>query len=158
METITETKRKSRPFPRDCYRCGKREVYPAVIPYALEVKYGDELYTIEIPRLETPRCRACETVVFDTHVDEQINAAERALLRLLQPAEIRAGRERLGLTRAELAGRLGVAEAELADWENDVSIQPRAADNLLRVFFAFPQVRAVLTGKERDAGLGVLAG
>lgn len=144
MQTTIETKTKSRPCPRDCFRCRKSEVYPTVVPYSLQVKYEDSLYTVEIRELETPRCRACGEIVFDNHVDEQINAAQRKLLRLLQPAEIREGRERLGLTRDELAKRLGVTEAALADWEDDISIQPRNVDNLMRVFFAFPEVRAVL--------------
>jgi putative zinc finger/helix-turn-helix YgiT family protein len=128
------------------------------MPYTLQVKYEEDLHTLDIPQLETPRCSACGEIVFDAHVDAQINAAQKRQLGLLQSAQIRDGRERLGLTRSQLAGRLGVADAALADWENDISIQPRSADNLLRVFFAFPEVRAALNGDERDAGLGVLAG
>ena len=157
MQTTTiETKFKSRPFPRDCFRCGKREVYRTIIPYSLQVKYEDVLHPLDLPQLETPRCRACDEIVFDTHVDMQINSAQRTLLHLLQPEQIRDGRERLDLTRGELAKRLGVSEAALADWEDDISIQPRTADNLLRVFFAFPEVRSALDGQERDVGLGVL--
>jgi DNA-binding transcriptional regulator YiaG len=156
MQTATECASKSRPFPRDCYRCGKREVYPAVIPYSVELDFEGAQHVVDIPQLETPRCRACGEIIFDASVDAQINTAERTHLRLLQPVEIRAGRARLALSRVELATRLGVAEAALADWEEDISIQSRAADNLLRVFFAFPEVRAALSGKERDAALGVL--
>jgi DNA-binding transcriptional regulator YiaG len=128
------------------------------MPYTLQVNFEDALHTLDIPELETPRCRACGEVVFDAHVDAQINAAQRRQLGLLQPAQIRDGRERLSLTRGDLAGRLGVAEAALADWEDDITIQPRTADNLMRVFFAFPEVRAALNSTQRDASLGVLAG
>lgn len=158
MQTLTEAKGKSKPFPWDCYRCGQREVYRALVPYSLQVNYEDVLHTLDLPRFETPRCRACGEIVFDNCVDAQINAAQRTLLSLLQPAEILEGRERLDLTRGELAKRLGVSEASLADWEDDISIQPRTADNLLRVFFAFPEVRSALNGQQHDASLGVLAG
>lgn len=158
MQTLTETKGKNKPFPWDCYRCGQREVYRDIVPYSLQVNYEDALHTLDLPRLETPRCRACGEIVFDNCVDAQINAAQRTLLDLLQPGEIFEGRERRDLSRGELAKRLGVAEAELADWEDDIKIQPRTADNLLRVFFAFPEVRSALDGQERNAGLGVLAG
>ena len=158
MQSTTEIKGKGRPFPRDCHRCGKREVYPAVIPYTLQVKYEESLHTLDIPHLETPRCRACDEIVFDTHVDEQINAAQRTQLHLLQPAEIRDGRERLGLTRTELAKRLGVAETTLADWEDDIALQSRTADKLMRMFFTFPEVRAALDGIGGDVGSGVLVG
>ena len=158
MQVSTEIKVKHRPFPRDCYRCGKREVYLAVVPYTLQVKYDESLHTLNFPQLETPRCRACGEIVFDNHVDEQINAAQRTRLHLLQPAEIRDGRERLGLSRSKLAKRLGVAETTLADWEDDIPLQSRTADNLLRVFFTFPEVRAALAGMQHDVGLGVLVG
>lgn len=158
MPTVVENKTKQRAFPRDCPNCGRQEVDLAVVPYSLQANYEGQLVTIEIPELETPRCRSCGQLVFGVGVEKQINAAERTLLRLLQPTEIRKSRERHGLTRSELAKRLGVSEAALADWEDDISIQPRTADNLLRVFFAFPEVRAALDGRERDVGLGVLVG
>jgi DNA-binding transcriptional regulator YiaG len=158
MATTIDRPAKQRPFPRFCANCGKQEVVLAVVPYSREFKYDDELYTIDIPNLESPRCRACGQLVFGVNVDKQIHAAERLELKLLSSTQIREGRERLGLSRGELAGRLGISEATLADWEDDITIQPRTADNLLRVFFAFPEVRAALNGAERDAGLGVLAG
>jgi DNA-binding transcriptional regulator YiaG len=129
-----------------------------VFPYSLEIKHDDELHTIDIPGLEAPRCRSCGQLVFGVSVERQINSAQRRKLRLLQPAEVRQGRENLGLSRAEFAKRLGIAEAAFADWEDDISVQPRTADNLMRVFFAFPEVRAALTGSQRDESLGVLVG
>jgi DNA-binding transcriptional regulator YiaG len=120
------------------------------MPYTIQVRYEDVLHSLQFAELEAPRCRACGEIVFDAHVDAQINTAERIHLKLLQPAAIRDGRERLGLTRGELATRLGVSEVTLADWEDDIKIQPRTADNLLRVFFAFPQVRAALSGITSD--------
>ena len=158
MPSTLDNKTKQRPFPRDCPKCGRQEVVLAVVPYSLQAKHDGDLHTIEIPELESPRCRACGQLVFGVGVEKQINAAERTLLRLLKPAEIRDGRERLGLTQSELANRLGVSETALADWEADISIQPRTADNLLRVFFAFPEVRSALNGKELDVSLGVLVG
>jgi DNA-binding transcriptional regulator YiaG len=158
MATTVERPAKQRPFPRFCANCGKQEVVLAVVPYSREFKYDNELYTIDIPNLESPRCRSCGQLVFGVNVDKQINAAERAQLKLLSASQIREGRERLGLSRVELAGRIGVAESALADWEDDFSIQPRTADKLMRVFFAFPEVRAALSGATNDAGLAVLAG
>ena len=53
-----------------------------------------------------------------------------------------------------MAARLGVPETTLAQWETGALIQPQALDNLLRVFFAFPVVRAALTGPGQDPALG----
>ena len=81
-----------------CFRCRDRAVVPATIPYAVKVNHDGVSRVIEIPRLEVPRCQSCGELVFDNAADEQINAALRSELRLLTPAEIHAGRERLGLT------------------------------------------------------------
>src|SRR5687768_7565551 len=107
MPTLAENKTKQRAFPRDCPNCGRQGVVQAVVPYSLQSKYEGQLVTIEIPELESPRCRSCGQLVFGVAVERQINAAQRTLLRLLQPTEIRDGRERHGLTRSELAKRLG---------------------------------------------------
>jgi transcriptional regulator with XRE-family HTH domain len=58
------------------------------------------------------------------------------------------------MTQKEAAERLGTAEATLSRWLNETQIQSRAMDNLLRVFFAFPQVRAALNGAGQDPELG----
>jgi transcriptional regulator with XRE-family HTH domain len=59
------------------------------------------------------------------------------------------------LSQKDLAERLGVAEATISRWETGAQIQSRALDNLLRVYFAVPEVRSVLRGVEQDPQLGV---
>ena len=58
------------------------------------------------------------------------------------------------MTQKKAAERLGIAEATLSRWLNETQIQSRAMDNLLRVFFAFPQVRSALSGEGQDPQLG----
>jgi len=65
---------------------------------------------------------------------------------LLSPSEIGAALERLQLSPSELAERLGVDETLLGSWLDHVAIQSRAMDNLMRVYFTFPEVRTVLNG------------
>jgi len=158
MTTTLERPVKQKPFPWLCFNCGKQEVLLAVVPYSRQFKYEDKLYSVDLPNLESPRCRVCGQLSFGVNVDIQVIAAERKVLHLLSGSQIRAGRERLGMNHAELAALLGVSENDLARWEDDFSLQPRTADNLLRVFFAFPEVRSALNVTERDASLGVLAG
>ncbi len=149
---------KSRPFPWRCFRCRDRAVVPVTMPYAVKVTHDGESHVIEIPALDVPRFQSCGELVFDNAADEQINAAIRLGLRLLTPAEVHAGWERLGLTSNGLAERLGVPKKTIADWEDGMAIQSRALDNLLRVYFELPEVRAMLTGKQQDPQLGVLMG
>jgi putative zinc finger/helix-turn-helix YgiT family protein len=150
-------KRRDRPFPWRCFHCLKDEVYPATIPYAAEVKHDGRLHHIEVPKLTTPKCRACGELVFTNDADDQILHALRLHLRLLTPEQIKAGRTALGLKSKELAKRLGVADATVSRWEQKRLIQSRAMDNLLRVFFAVQQVRDALRGEGQDPGLGVAA-
>jgi transcriptional regulator with XRE-family HTH domain len=62
----------------------------------------------------------------------------------LQPHEVRAGREGLGLTQKELASYLQIADATLSRWETGAQIQQRSMDRLLRGFFFVPEFRRFL--------------
>jgi DNA-binding transcriptional regulator YiaG len=104
--------------------------------------------------LDIPVCQACGEKVFTEKVDDQINAALRSHLHLLTPEEMRAGLERISMTQKETADRLGIAEATLSRWLNETQIQCRAMDNLLRRFFAFPEVRTALNKDAQDPQLG----
>ena len=127
----------------------------STICYEAEIRHDGRLYTFTIPHLDIPVCQACGEKVFTEKVDDQINAALRSHLHLLTPAEMRAALERVGMTQKQAADRLGIAEATLSRWLNETQIQSRAMDNLLRVFFAFPQVRTALNGDAQDPQLGV---
>ena len=60
------------------------------------------------------------------------------------PDHIRERRQALGLTREELARRLGVTDTSLAAWEEGDQLQPRSVNHLLDLFFAYPNVRTHL--------------
>jgi DNA-binding transcriptional regulator YiaG len=82
------------------------------------------------------------------------NDALRGKLNLLTPPQIQKGIERLGLQHQQLAERLGVSQDTVSSWVRGVLIQSRAMDNLLRVYFAFPEVREALRGSHQDPNLG----
>ena len=142
-----------RPFPWKCRHCGQQEVYPAVIRYDAEDRFDDRLYSFTVPELKAPVCRSCKKMVVTLDVDDQISDALRAHLHLLTPAEMRAGLERIGLSQKEAANLLGISEETLSFWLNDVQIQSRAMDNLLRSFFAFPALRDALQTHDPQFGL-----
>jgi putative transcriptional regulator len=143
-----------RPFPRRCPHCGEWQVVPTKIGYDAEVRHDGRLFTFTVPDLNIPVCQACGRKIFTEKVDDQINAALRSHLHLLAPEEMRAALVRANMTQKEAAERLGIAEATLSRWLNKLQIQSRAMDNLLRVFFAFPQVRTALIGAGQDPQLG----
>jgi DNA-binding transcriptional regulator YiaG len=146
---------KARPFPWICSNCATLTVVPAVIEYTAKVKQDGVLHELYFPAIEIPRCQTCGTPFITSEVDEQINEALRARLRLLTPAQIRKGIEQVGLNQQEFAERLGVAPETISRWVNGAFIQSKMPDNFLRVYFAIPEVRAVLRGAEQDPNLGV---
>jgi len=147
-----------RPFPWRCRHCGTKEVAMTTTEYTVDVQHDGRLYTLTVPDLNIPACGACGEKVFSEQVDRQVNEALRAHLKLLSPAQIREAIGRLDLSQKEFAQRLGIAEATLSRWLNETQIQSRSMDNLLRVFFALPQVRTVLCGESQDPELGAQLG
>lgn len=145
---------RSRPFPWPCADCYTLTVVPTVMDYTAKVKHDGVVYELHLPSVEIPRCQTCGETVITTAVDEQINDALRSRLHLLTPAQIRKGIEKLGLKQQELAERLGVAPETISRWVNGALIQSRAMDNLLRLFFALPEVRKALWGANQDPQLG----
>ena len=143
-----------RPFPWRCPNCLRKDVRPVVMPYTARVRHDGLEYAIELPAMEVPKCQNCGELLFGNRAGEQIDDALRAHLRLLTPAQIRAGRKALELHQGQLAERLGVAEATISRWETGALIHSRAMDNLLRVYFAFPGVREALVGEGQDPSLG----
>lgn len=82
------------------------------------------------------RCDGCgeEHVTEDLArgVQEEAAATFRKSERFLSGADIRALRERLGLSQEQFEAALGLGAKSLARWENDRVLQNRSMDNLLR--------------------------
>ena len=154
--TIADPRTSSRPFPWYCPKCRRKEVRPVVIFYRCEMAHDGRLHAVEVPELTVPRCGHCGELVFNEGAEAQVRRALRSQLRQLMPDEIRAARTALGLSQKDLADRLGVTEATLSRWETESQLQPRAIDNLLRVFFALPEVRSILVGAEQNPHLGAV--
>ncbi len=152
---MTAQQTKHKPFPRQCHKCGQQEVRPVASPYTAEVKHDGRLHKIEIAELEIPTCQSCGERVFSRRVNNEISQALRSQLRLLSPDQILAKLRELGLSQKEMAARLGVAEATFSRWVTGSVIQSRALDNLLRTYFAFPDVRHALVGEQQDPNLGL---
>jgi DNA-binding transcriptional regulator YiaG len=154
----TPVKPAGKPFPRFCDRCRKWTVWPATIAYDHQIRLEGQLHHVYTPQLVVPRCQECGELFFDNDTEKQVSQAVRTQLHLLLPEQIRANRESLGPSLAELADKLGVTAEVLGDWEEGLVYQPRALDNLLRVYFALPAVRSVLRGPDQSPVLGAVVG
>jgi DNA-binding transcriptional regulator YiaG len=131
------------------------EVFMGKMNYAAEVGHDEDMYSFTIPELELPICRSCGEPVFTEDAGLQIGAALRSHLHLLTPEQMRTAIERVGMSQTEVAERLGIGEGALSSWLEERMIQSRAMDNLLRTFFAFPNVRTALSGANQDSRLGI---
>jgi hypothetical protein len=145
-----------KPFPWRCRQCRQEKVFLARIDYTCDINYDGRLVSITTRDVELPVCSNCGEKVFTEKVDDQINVAMRSQLKLLAPEDIRGGISRLGVSRKEVADRLGVAEDLLWRWANGFSIQSRAMDNLLRLFFQLPEVRTALSTPAIETSLDVV--
>ncbi len=78
------------------------------------------------------RCAYCGEDYLPDELVERIEQQRYVIDGLLTPAEIKAIRERLGLTPLALAQRLRVEEKTYSSWENGLWIQSRLMDDRIR--------------------------
>jgi putative zinc finger/helix-turn-helix YgiT family protein len=149
-----------KPFPWKCGECRERAIYPTVLEtYTTELDHDGKTYPISVSNFEVMQCRNCTEIILDDDANRTLSDALRSTVGLLQPTEIRAQREKLGLTQKTLAAHLQIAEATLSRWETGAQIQQRAMDRFLRVFFLSAEVRSILgaLGQERTAASDTVA-
>jgi len=144
-----------RPFPRRCISCGKKSVNMTEIEYNSQFKHDGRTYEFTLPKLAIPVCDSCGEKIFTDEVDRQIIDGLRRHLALLTPHQIQDALVRLGITHTDLANRLGIAEETISAWLNENQIQSQSHDRLMRLFFALPQVRDMLSPDGIDPELGV---
>jgi putative zinc finger/helix-turn-helix YgiT family protein len=144
----------TRTYPKRCGKCGHKAMRLAAVPYDVTIEHDGRAYRIEIPKLTVPQCADCQTVSIDDEADQQISAEFRRVARLLSPAEIRHGREKLGLTQKQFANLLGVGEATVSRWETGAQIQQRAMDRFIRVCLASPAAVKLLENDFQPSARG----
>jgi hypothetical protein len=144
------------PFPWQCRNCGEMSVVSRRIDYQDTVRFDDRLVSYLARDIEIPICENCGEKVFTEKVDAQLCEAMQRHLHLLTPDQIREGINKLGLSRKEVADRLGIGEDLLWRWAHGFSIQSRAMDNLLRLFFQFPEVRMALSAPAIETSLAMI--
>ncbi len=131
-----------RPYPWKCGTCRERAMNPVVLPVYSTLWFQDGQYLpIELIDLPVLRCDRCNAMMFLDDADERLTAAIVAAAGLLTGAEVRARRDALGITRLELAKRLGISKDKLYHIENGDRIQTRCEDQFLRAFFGLVELR-----------------
>ena len=144
-----------KPYPHGCALCATETVFRTFIPHVANVTHDGKPFAITVDALAVDRCSQCGEVYFTNESSDQISAAIRAQLGLLQKEEILQRTSELGISQGALADQLGVSPDTIDTWINGLRIQSRAMDNLMRVFFAYPQVRDALVAGGPSPLLGL---
>ena len=120
-----------------CPECGKPlRARQATLKYPVN---GEE---IAVERCEHSKCAACGEIVLRLDqarmLRERAHASYRARHELLSAGEIRALRERFGMTQVEFAAVLRLGANTLSRWEAGRNVQSAAMDMLLRLIRDVP--------------------
>ncbi|HOO56567.1 MAG TPA: type II toxin-antitoxin system MqsA family antitoxin [bacterium] len=120
---------------------------------SFQKKHGDFHFTITddgsnpdalefetiIPDSDWEECPSCKEILLSKELDRQIENWQYTREGLLTPDELKQIRKEFGLSQVEIAKYLGVGEKSYTRWENRLSIQSKAMDNLIRLFYDDPE-------------------
>lgn len=120
----------------------------------VKATYEGRQYDVDVQDFPVNRCTNCGASSIGVEADDAINHALRDNLQLLQPEEIRANRDALGMTQQRLADTIGFAAESLSRWENGSIIQSRSYDRMLRAYFALPSLRNFFSHLKVSSDLG----
>ncbi len=126
------------PAPAVCPVCGANDVTVVRDRRQVVAEDGTSLEFSD----EFSRCQRCGVDHYTRDQSLASSRARAAVLRahegLLSPHEIRAVRQRLGYTQAQLEHALGVGPKTVVRWEKGTVRQSRLADRFLRTLAAYP--------------------
>jgi putative zinc finger/helix-turn-helix YgiT family protein len=106
--------------------------------------------TITVPGLTWLHCPSCKEDLLDERATATISAYHRAGLKLLTADDIRAIRQKLGKTQAQMSALLGIGEKTYCRWESGSHFQSEAFDRYLRALQASPSLVGVLNDIRRQ--------
>jgi DNA-binding transcriptional regulator YiaG len=130
----------------------------APVHYCATFDHDGKKYKIDIPHLVIPKCSNCGEISLDDYANKLIDRAFRAEAGLLAPEQILKNLKDLGLSQREFAARLKISEATLSRWVTGAQIQQRSLDQMMRIFFAYPEVRQALMDETRLSQIGSTVG
>ncbi len=126
---------------RQCGACGAGKAMRAFSGREFVVKHAGAARTVK--ELSGWRCGACEEVIFDAASAKRYAAAGDALVlaaRARQGAELRAIREKLGLTQSQAAALTGGGHNAFSRYERGEVTPMPAVINLLRLLDKHPEL------------------
>ena len=95
-----------------------------------------------VPEAQWLECSSCGKRILPHDLVRQIELMRYDRLGLLRPSQIKATREKAGLTQEAMADWLGVGAKTYTRWESGRSYHNRSSDNLIRLFDQNPELLA----------------
>ncbi|MCL2700738.1 MAG: type II toxin-antitoxin system MqsA family antitoxin [Phycisphaerae bacterium] len=114
--------------------------------------------TIVIPDTTWFECENCGEQLLSAELDCRLTEETTRRQGLLLPAQIKAIREKLGLTQSEMAERLRVGDKTYTRWESGRSMQNQSSDNLIRAMDRSPKELAMIEAQRDPERPRLIAG
>lgn len=128
--------------PWVCSVCGAKAARWSSAP--IEMGFREGPYWVD--GFTYGHCDACGESLIEARQLDAIQCAGVALARTdlgrLKSAEIHQLRHDLGLTQSDLEAQLGVGAGTVGRWERGTVLQGGAADRLMRILWAHPELLA----------------
>lgn len=137
--------------PTRCPLCGAQSLVAHEGTYKLYPPDNIPGGPLIVPAAQWEACTACGEEILPAVLLAELEARRIERLGYLRPDQIRAVRERAGLTQTEMAVFVGVGEKTYCRWEAGRSLQNLSSDNLIRLADRVPEVFAQLAA-QRDPG------
>lgn len=128
---------------RTCSACGNKSLVSKKGTFRFEVPENGmnknvREFHIEIENARWDECGICGETLLSEELDAALERWQYTREGLLTPVEIKEIRESRGLTQKQISMILGVGEKSYTRWENGLSMQTKAMDNLIRIFDISP--------------------
>ena len=132
-------------YPKKCGECGG-PVEESLEPIAIDLR-GER---VSVNGIAHGRCTGCGEVFLDVDAGDRLQREAVARVReargLLTPAQIVELRNSLGLSQAAFEKLLGTGPKTVVRWEKGTVFQSAAADKLMRLLIAKPELADTLSG------------
>jgi putative zinc finger/helix-turn-helix YgiT family protein len=117
-----------------CLVCGADALEHATGQFTTQIDGPDgRPMALSVPGLTWRHCKSCGEDLLDETSSQAITKAHREALKLLTAEDIRALRQELGKTQAQMGELLGIGEKTYCRWESGTHFQSEAFDRYLRL-------------------------
>jgi HTH-type transcriptional regulator/antitoxin MqsA len=127
-----------------CFNCGAEQMEERHGTYRFEPPANIPGGSMSVQNATWMECENCGEQMIPAVLNRRLEDLSIQRQGLLPPTHIKAIREKLGLSQAQMAERLGVGDKTYTRWESGRSIQNKSSDNLIRLMDRSPEQFAVI--------------